>query len=43
MKVSEGLWFELAVGGQKFLQGSESARLVPEFGIKYAIQKRSRF
>jgi hypothetical protein len=43
IKVSQGLWFELAVGGQKFLQGDESVRLVPEFGIKYAIQKQSRF
>jgi hypothetical protein len=43
IKVSEGLWFELAVGGQKFLQGDDATRLVPEFGIKYAIQKKSRF
>ena len=43
IKVTEGLWFELAVGGQKFLQGDEAARVVPEFGIKYAIQKKSRF
>jgi hypothetical protein len=43
MKVSEGLWLELAIGGQKFLQGDDSARVVPEFGIKYAIQKKSRF
>ena len=43
IKVSEGLWFELAVGGQKFLQGDDETRLVPEFGIKYAVQKKSRF
>ena len=43
IKVSEGLWFEIAVGGQKFLEGDEAARLVPEFGIKYAVQKKSRF
>lgn len=43
MKVSEGLWLELAIGGQKFLQGDDSTRVVPEFGIKYAIQKKSRF
>lgn len=43
IKVSDGLWFELAVGGQKFLQGDDATRLVPEFGIKYAVQKKSRF
>ena len=43
IKVSDGLWFELAVGGQKFLQGDDATKLVPEFGIKYAVQKKSRF
>lgn len=43
MKIDEGLWLELAVGGQKFLEGNDDARVVPQFGIKYAIQKKSRF
>ena len=43
IKLSDGLWFELAIGGQKFVQGDADARLVPEFGIKYAVQKKSRF
>jgi hypothetical protein len=43
MKINEGLWLELAVGGQKFLQGNDDTRVVPQFGLKYAIQKKSRF
>lgn len=43
MKINEGLWLELAVGGQKFLEGNDDARVVPQFGLKYAIQKKSRF
>lgn len=43
MKIDEGLWLELAIGGQKFLEGNDAARVVPQFGLKYAIQKKSRF
>jgi hypothetical protein len=43
MKIDEGLWLELAVGGQKFLEGNDNTRVVPQFGLKYAIQKKSRF
>ncbi len=43
MKINDGLWLELAVGGQKFLEGNDDARVVPQFGLKYAIQKKSRF
>ncbi|HEY9045373.1 MAG TPA: hypothetical protein VIN08_05735, partial [Ohtaekwangia sp.] len=43
MKIDDGLWLELAVGGQKFLQENDDTRVVPQFGLKYAIQKKSRF
>ena len=43
VKLGDGFWLELAIGGQKFLEGNEAARVVPEFGLKYAIQKKPRF
>ena len=41
IKLSQGNWLELAIGGQRLINGD--TRILPSFGLKHALQNERRF
>lgn len=43
LKVTDGTWLELAIGGQRMFEGDDGTAILPNFVFKHAIQSKKRY
>jgi hypothetical protein len=43
LKISDGTWLELAIGGQKYYEGKSETVIIPSFTFKHALQTKKRY